>query len=248
LYLPPGTWIRIRVDQPLSSDRNQPGDQFTATLIQPLVVDGIVVARPGQTIGGQVTFVQKAGRIKGTSRMALELTELTLADGRQVPIRSQLIEYVGGTSLGRDATAVAATTGVGAAIGAIADGGFGAGMGAIAGAAASTVGVLVTRGRPTEIYPESVLTFRIVEPLEISTREGEGAFLPVQPEDYEQSMRRREVRAAPNYYPRPYVTYYPYPWAGPWGYAPFWYGPPVFFYSGPRYYGWHGPGYHGWHH
>lgn len=245
LTLPAGTWIKIRVDEPLSSNRNQPGDQFTATLVQPLVVDGFVVARSGQTVGGRITSAEKAGRIKGTSRLGLELTELALVDGSQLPIRSQLIEYAGDTSKGRDATAVAATTGMGAAIGAAADGGFGAGMGAIAGAAASIVGVLVTRGRATEVYPESVLTFRTLEPLAISTERAEGAFLPVQAQDYEQTLQRRETRPAPSLYSGSYPPYYPYYWGSPWGYWPYWYGPSVFIYSGPWYYRSYGHGYGG---
>ena len=59
-----GTFVTVRVDEPLSSDRNQPGDAFSATLMQPLVVDGVVVAQRGQTIGGRVTEAQKAGRVQ----------------------------------------------------------------------------------------------------------------------------------------------------------------------------------------
>lgn len=240
LVLPAGTWIKIRVDEPLSSDRNQPGDQFTATLAQPLVVDGFVVAQRGQTVGGRVVSAEKAGRIKGTSRLGIELTEITLVDGRQLPIRSQLIEYAGGISQGRDATAVATTTGVGAAIGAAADGGFGAGMGAIAGAGASLIGVLVTRGRATEVYPESVLTFRNLEPLSFSTENAERAFRPVQSQDYEQKALQRRRAPSPSLYPPPYWGWGG--WGGPWGYSPYGYGPSVFVYSGPRYYG----RYRGW--
>jgi len=250
LTLPAGTWIKIRVDQPLSSDRNQPGDPFTATLAQPLVVDGFVVARAGQTVGGRITSVEKAGRIKGTSRMGVELTEVELADGSQLPIRSQLIEYTGPTSKGRDATAIAATTGLGAAIGAAADGGFGAGRGAVAGAAASVTGVLVTRGLPVRIDPEAVLTFRTLDPVDISTGSGERAFLPVAPQDYEQPpVERRVTLPAPAPYPPPYSAPYPYPWAGPWGYPPYWYGPSVYFYPGPVFFGSFGygfGGYRGW--
>src|SRR6266404_9579215 len=34
LTLPAGSWITVRMEQPLSSDRNQPGDAFMATLAQ----------------------------------------------------------------------------------------------------------------------------------------------------------------------------------------------------------------------
>src|ERR1022692_1652778 len=43
--LKPGTFVTIRTNQPLSSDHNQPGDTFSGTLLQPVVVDGVVVAQ-----------------------------------------------------------------------------------------------------------------------------------------------------------------------------------------------------------
>ncbi len=151
LTLPAGTWISVRTDQVLSSDHNLAGDAFSATLAQPLVANGFVVARRGQILSGRVADAVKAGRVKGTSRLALELTDITLADGQNVPVHTQLIDYSGGTSQGRDAAAIGTTTGIGAAVGAAAGGGVGAGIGAGAGAAASTIGVLLTRGRPTEV-------------------------------------------------------------------------------------------------
>src|SRR5262245_49420057 len=59
LTLPAGSWISVRADQPLSSDYSRPGDGFTATLSQPLIADGRVVARRGQTVGGLVAVAEK---------------------------------------------------------------------------------------------------------------------------------------------------------------------------------------------
>ncbi|HEY2844130.1 MAG TPA: hypothetical protein VGJ09_10790 [Bryobacteraceae bacterium] len=207
LTLPAGTWINARVDQTLSSDHNQAGDAFSMTLTQPLVANGFVVARRGQIISGRVAEAVKAGRVKGTSRLALELTDLTLVDGQQIPLRTQMVEYSGGTSKGRDAAAIGTTTGLGAAVGAAAGGGAGAGIGAGAGAAASTIGVLLTRGRATEVYPEAVLTFRTTEPLTVSTAQSALAFVPVQQGDYAnggQPQRPQLARRRPGYGPYPY--------------------------------------------
>jgi len=231
ITLPAGTFLTIRVNQPLSSNQNLAGDPFTATLTQPLVADGYVIARRGQTIAGRVADVVKAGRIKGSSRLGLELTEISLVDGQQLPVRTQLIEYHGGTSVGRDATAVGTATGVGAAIGAAADGGFGAGMGAIAGAAASTIGVLVTRGRATEVFPEAELTFRTMAPLTINTERSQHAFHPVRQGDYEQRTLQRRAAV------RPVQPFPPMWYGGGWGWPYYWGGPGVFFNWGPRYYG-----------
>ena len=45
-----------------------------------------------------------------SSHLAMELTELTLVDGRQMPVTTQLVQYAGGPSKERDATAIGATT------------------------------------------------------------------------------------------------------------------------------------------
>ena len=59
LAIPAGTYLTVRVNQLLSSDKNQQGDAFSASLVQPLVVNGVVVAEPGQTLGGRVTEAVK---------------------------------------------------------------------------------------------------------------------------------------------------------------------------------------------
>ena len=98
LTIKQGTWATVRTNEYLSSDHNQPGDTFTATLEQPLVVDGFVVAPRGSTVMGRVTEAKKAGRVEGTSRLGVELTGLTLADGQQVSIQSHMINHNGPTS------------------------------------------------------------------------------------------------------------------------------------------------------
>jgi len=179
LTIKPGTYVTVRINQWLSSDRNQQGDTFTATLNQPIVVDGIVVAQRGQTVYGRVSEAQKAGRVEGTSRLGLQLTQLSLVDGDQLPIQSQMVNRTGPTSVGRDAAAIGGTTALGAIVGAGVNGGRGAGIGAGAGPAVGIIGVLLTRGRPTVIYPESVLTFQVQAPADIATDRAPQAFQPV---------------------------------------------------------------------
>src|SRR4029077_18340164 len=169
LTVPSGTVLVIRTNDFLSTDRNQVGDQFTATLDQPLIVNGWVVARRGQTIIGKVKDVRKAGRIKGTSELGVELTDLTVVDGNQVPILTELWKASGGTSHGQDAATIGTTTGLGALIGAAADWGTGAAIGAGAGAAAGIGAVLLTRGHPTILEPESQLSFRLLDPIRVDT-------------------------------------------------------------------------------
>ena len=232
-----GTFVTVRVDQMLSSDKNQPGDGFSATLIRALIADGVVVARPGQLLGGRVAEAQKAGRVKGVSRLGVKLTDLTLVDGQQVPIQTELTNLRGPTSNGRDAGAIAGTTILGAAIGGAADFGPGAAIGAGAGLIAGTVGVLLTRGRPTVIYPESILTFRLSAPVAVSTEHAPQAFHFVGPGGYNGGPAAQNSAPpqsgwnclgygfpppAPAPLPPPYY-YYPYPYY--WPSVSIWYGP-----------------------
>jgi hypothetical protein len=241
-----GTFVTVRVNQPLSSDHNQVGDAFTATLARPLVVDGVVVAERGQTIGGRVAEAQKAGRVEGLSRLGIQLTDLTLVDGQQLPIRSQLISRTGPSSSGRDAGAIMGTTAAGAAVGAGVNGGVGAGVGAAAGLVVGTVGVLLTRGHPTVITPESVLTFRVEAPVTFSTDRAPQAFRLVRPGEYDRPSDLQARMTPPNgpppapYYGGYYAPYYGY--YGPGWYPYSYWGPSLGFYWGPRFYGGFGYG------
>jgi hypothetical protein len=216
LTIPAGTWLTIRTTNPISTDHNQVGDAFSAVLTEPIVVNGFVVARRGQTIQGRVSTSEKGGRVSGTSKLGLELTQLTLVDGQQISLHSQMVTRDGGTSYGRDAAAIGTTTAVGAAIGAGVNGGVGAGVGAAGGLVASTIGVLLTRGKPAVIYPETVLTFKVVDPISISTANSAGAFRPVGQQDYDNNTRHLvSAPARPGYAVAPYPPYYyaaPYPY------------------------------------
>jgi len=249
--MPAGTFITVRSNQLISTNRNQPGDAFSATLVQPLVVNGVVVAEPGQTIAGRVVESEKGGRVEGVARLKVQLTELSLVDGQQIPIRSALISRKADTSIGRDAGAIGGTTALGAVIGAAAGWGTGAAIGAGAGAAVGTIGVLLTRGRPSEIYPEQELTFRIEAPVTISTDRAPQAFRYIQPNEYDHQpvLNTRPGpaaygAAAPGF-GYPYGGYYGYGY--PYAYSyPYW-GSGFSVFVGPGFYGrpFYGRGYYG---
>jgi hypothetical protein len=235
LTLKPGTFFTVRTNTMLASNKNKAGDLFTATLAQPLVVDGIVISQRGQTVVGRVV---DAGKGKdGQHFLKLELTGVTLADGNQVPMQSQLATSQGPTTpTGVQAGTVVGTTAVGAGVGAVAAGGVGAGVGAGAGALVGIAGVIATRDHPAVLYPETPLMFQVTAPITVSTVNAPQAFRYVVPDDYARQpamTSRLNTRPpagypatnyvyAPGYaYPGYYPGYYPY-----YGY-PYYYGPSV---------------------
>jgi hypothetical protein len=165
-----GTLIPSRIIDGLSSERNSPGDLFTATLDQPVVVDGNVIAERGARLEGRVVSADRAGRVRGVSSLAVELTRLTTSDGQKINIATDTFEKQGPKSVAQDAAKVGAAAGIGAAIGAIAGGGKGAAIGAAAGGAAGTGGVLATRGKAATIPSETRISFRLREAVTITER------------------------------------------------------------------------------
>lgn len=167
-----GTLIPVRTVEALSSDRNQAGDGFTATLDAPLVVNGLVIAERGAHLEGKVVQADKAGRVKGVSDLSIELTQLTTSDGQHVPIETESFIKHGQTSKGADAAKIGGGAALGAIIGAIAGGGTGAAIGTAVGGAAGAGTVVGTRGKAVAIAPETRISFRLKSAVTITERQG----------------------------------------------------------------------------
>lgn len=168
--VPRGTILTVRLGETLSSEKNNAGDQFSAVLDQPFVVDGFVIAERGAKVQGRVVELERSGRVKGVAKMALELTHLHTADGQNVRINTTAYTRQAESTTKRDAAKVGIGAAIGAAIGAIAGGGKGAGIGAGVGGAAGAGDVLLTRGQPAEVRVETRLSFRLSEPVTLTER------------------------------------------------------------------------------
>jgi hypothetical protein len=167
--VPEGTEIVVRMVNTLSTNRNQPGDRFEATLEKPLVVDGWLVAPKGGRVEGRVLEAKKAGRVKGVAELSFDLVQITTAEGKTVDIATAAFGQTGDKSRGEDMKKIGWGAGIGAVIGAIAGGGKGAAIGAGAGAGAGAGTVLATRGDTLVVPTETRLTFRLSEPLEVTS-------------------------------------------------------------------------------
>jgi hypothetical protein len=163
-----GTLLPVRLGESLSSEHNQAGDTFTATLDAPLLVDEFVIAERGARVEGRVVEAQKPSHMKGQSALALELTTLNTSDGQHVGIQTDPFRKQVATSTDQDVGIVAAAAGVGAVIGAMAGGGKGAGIGAVAGGAAGAGGVMVTRPKAVALPSETKISFRLRETITIT--------------------------------------------------------------------------------
>ncbi|MGJ5816937.1 hypothetical protein [Paludibaculum fermentans] len=168
--VPAGTMITVRLREELSTKNSQDGQNFTATLDQPLVVDGFVIAERGSSQRGRIVELDRAGRVKGRAALAVELTELNTADGQKIALKTESFRKEAESGTKGDLAKTGVAAGIGAAIGAIAGGGKGAAIGAGVGGAAGAGGVLATRGKDATLPSETRLTFRLKEPLTLTEK------------------------------------------------------------------------------
>ncbi|HYP13930.1 MAG TPA: hypothetical protein VEQ63_08390 [Bryobacteraceae bacterium] len=168
--IPAGTLVTVRVDQTLSTESNQTGDSFRASLDQPLVVDGMVIAERGARVEGRVVEADNGGRVQGLARLSLELVRLNTSDGQRLALQTESFAKQAQSDKKRDAAKIGAAAGIGAAIGAIAGGGKGAAVGAAVGGAAGAGGVLGTRGQKAEVPAETRMTFKLRQSITVTEK------------------------------------------------------------------------------
>src|SRR5689334_10195887 len=63
LVVPANTAIYVRLQQSISSSTAQPGQQFSAVLDEPLVVDGKTLAPSGTAVTGKVVSARESGHL-----------------------------------------------------------------------------------------------------------------------------------------------------------------------------------------
>jgi hypothetical protein len=167
--VPSGTELGIRLQDPLDSAVNKPGDTFQAVLDQDLVADGRTVAPRGSSITGKVVNAEESGRVQGRATMSLMLTELKIG-GASYPIRTNTLTLEAESTAKKDATKVGIGAGLGAVIGAIAGGGKGAAIGAAVGGGAGGATVLATKGKELNFPAEHQFSFTLRSDLELQVK------------------------------------------------------------------------------
>lgn len=160
---PAGTELPLELTTALSSETAQVESPVTARLRRAVVVDGLTVFPAGTVFHGSVTEVERAGRVKGRSHLAIRFTEVSVDEQRD-RVATNSLSFEGEATKSEDATKVGAGAGIGAVIGGIVGGGKGAAKGAAIGGAAGAGTVLATRGRDVELAAGSELNATLASP------------------------------------------------------------------------------------
>jgi hypothetical protein len=167
--IPAGTRISVRTIDAIDSTRNLPGDRFQASLAEPLMVEGNVVAEEDTPVFGRLTQSKESGTFSGRSELRLELTGIVVR-GKTVPVLTGDYEVTGKSRAASTAKRTVGGAALGAIIGAVADGGQGAAIGAGVGAGAGAGSETITRGDQVKVPSETLIDFTLQEGVSIPTR------------------------------------------------------------------------------
>lgn len=158
--IPVGTELDVRLQDALSSERNQVEDRFLATTVVDLQADGQVLIPAGSELRGVVSSVEKAGRLDRKGSMRVTFDEITV-DGESYPMRGMVVEALEGEGLKGEAVKLGTAAGLGGIIGGVLGGAKGALLGVLIGGGGM---VAATPGTDVELEPGTILRIRLDEP------------------------------------------------------------------------------------
>jgi hypothetical protein len=157
--MPEGTRLAVRLESPVGSESSRVGDQVEATLTHALIIDGTEVLPAGSVVGGEVTAVQAAGKVKGRASLSLRFGSVARQDERYA-IAARVALRAPATK-GEDAAKIAIPAAGGAILGALFGGKQGAAIGSAIGGGAGTAVVLSTAGREVRLPRGAALSLRL---------------------------------------------------------------------------------------
>ena len=211
VIVPAGSVIRVRINQGMDSRKTAPGTGFDGVVLNDVLAGGAIAIPRGAWVQGVVADARRGGQLSGQGDLSLQLTQVTLGD-RTYPLVSDYWSHQGVSKTGNTVGNTVGLSALGAVIGAVAGGGVGAAVGAGVGGVAGLGVSSASRQGEATIPAEAVLSFRLTQPMELTTvsqaelnRLGAGLPPPQQPQ-MQQQLQRRYYQPPP---PPPPGYYYP---------------------------------------
>ncbi len=167
IVLPASSILGLRVDTPLSSERSRLEDRVDARVSRDVTVDGRVAIPSGSRVIGSVTLVERGGKMKERARLGVRFHTLVLADGREMPLRTETIMRDGDSPASESARKIGGAAIGGAILGAIIGGGKGAVLGGATGAAGGSAAVMTGNRNAATLPAGTVVSVRLSSPASI---------------------------------------------------------------------------------
>ncbi len=166
VQIPAQTSVVVRMIEAIDSKTAKEGQTFTASLDQPIAVNGQTVLPVGTDATVKLVQAKQSGAFTGKTELTVSLWSVTL-NGKTIEIDTQNITQASDSRGAKTAKIAGGAAAVGAVIGAVAGGGKGAAVGAGAGAAGGAAVQAATKGERVKIPSETRLTFVLEKPVTI---------------------------------------------------------------------------------
>ncbi|MFH0703256.1 MAG: hypothetical protein V2B14_06975 [bacterium] len=88
---PVGTTFQVITNSSVNSMSNQVGEFITATLAEPITLNGNIVIPNGSDVIGQITYVEKSGRIGKNAVIDIKFTNIKLPYGQKIPMSGKIV-------------------------------------------------------------------------------------------------------------------------------------------------------------
>jgi hypothetical protein len=172
VVVPASAVIGLQIDTPISSERTRIEDRVDARVTRDVSAAGRVAIPAGSRVIGSVTLVEKGGKVKERARLGVRFHTLVLADGREMPLRTEAIFREGESPAADSARKIGGAAIGGAILGAIMGGGKGAAIGSAAGAAGGSAAVMAGDRNAATLPAGTIVTVRLAAPatLEVERR------------------------------------------------------------------------------
>jgi hypothetical protein len=164
--LPAGTVLMVRMIDDVDSERDRVGQEFRASIDEPVTVNGTVIVPRGADVVVKLVDDKEAGKLSGRTELTMDLVSVKV-DGRRIDINTSEVTKRGDSQTKRTAGLGAGGAALGAVIGAIAGGGKGAAIGAVSGAGAGAAVGVMTRGSKVRVPSETRLEFTTQYPVKL---------------------------------------------------------------------------------
>jgi hypothetical protein len=168
LVVPAESVLGLQVETSLTSETARVEDEVTATVTRDVRVDDHVAIPAGAIAHGEVTLVERGGRLRDRARLGIRFNSVVLANGTRVPLGTETIYRDGTPHTGENAAKIGGGAVGGAILGGLLGGAKGAIIGGSVGAGAGTAAVYAS-GRNAATLPNGTpLTVRLVEPVTVT--------------------------------------------------------------------------------
>jgi hypothetical protein len=168
LVVPSDAVIGLQVETPVTTETARVEDQVVARVMRDVKVGTRVAIPSGAKAQGEVTLVERGGKLKDRARLGIRFTSITLADGTRVPIETDTIFREGESQGTASAAKIGGGAIGGAIIGGILGGAKGAAIGATAGGGAGTAVVMAGGRSAATLSAGSPVTVRLQQPATVT--------------------------------------------------------------------------------